>query len=836
MRSRMSIALVALAVFSCGLLYAPSVISAKNSTGLSEHTHILEISKSVPAQLNYQGFLASASDSSAVTATLEMTFRLYDSEEKGVELWSETHPAIEINNGLFQVLLGSVTVFPDGLFDGSDMWLQTEAGMEILAPRKQLVSVAYSRMAGEAAHAVTADEATTADQAYNAVEAQHAVHADTAAYSPSVAAWTVSGDDVYRETGNVGIGTASPAYPLDVSGNVHAAAYYGDGSNLTGISGTTDNDWTISGDDVYHFTGNVGIGTASPVAKLHVDSEGNTEVKIEHDDVSNLISLYADTHRTGYLEKNDDDERLYLSADGSTDQVTILESSGNVGIGTISPAAKLDVNGDVNTDSLYKIGGTTVLSTEGLQNVFVGAGAGGNNTGGWVTFVGASAGQNNQGNDNVFVGRRAGYSNTTGGSSTYLGQAAGYSNNDGSENTFLGSAAGYKNTAGSQNTYLGRHAGYSNITGTGNVFIGCKAGYYETGSDKLYIANSSAKDAALISGDFSTGRVGIGKTSPSAPLDVSGYVNADLGGGGGVALKADGLEAVRVSSPGAVSYFTWGYGATANYFPDPIGIGTTDPVEDLDIRLATPSLRIAADNNSESSLQLYEMDGSEPYGFELQYEGDDDNLSLWSRGFGTFDYRRMVWQSNGNVAIGTEFAGSQLTVVGGDETGIGASCYSSTHPALSANNELSGPSLRTYHGDIEIYFANDKLGYDLPDGYRLYVSGSAYCTGSWSSSDGRYKRDIRAVEDPLEKVCDMRGVSFIWNTGEYPDRGFSEGRHYGVIAQELEKVLPKSVKEDSRGDKAVAYDEIIPVLIEAVKELSEENDLLKSRIEALEKR
>ena len=303
-----------------------------------------------------------------------------------------------------------------------------------------------------------------------------------------------------------------------------------------------------------------------------------------------------------------------------------------------------------------------------------------------------------------------------------------------------------------------------------------------------------------------------------------------------MALKADGLEAVRVSSPGAGSYFTWGYGTTANYFPDPIGIGITDPAEDLDVRGSTPTLRIAASNNSESSLQLYEMDGSTPYGFELQYEGDDDNLSLWSRGFGTFDYRRMVWQSNGNVAIGTDFAGSQLTVVGSDETGIGASCYSSTHPALSANNELSGPSLRTYHGDIEFYYGKLLVGYGAPDTYRLYVSGEAYSTIGWSSSDGRYKDTIREIEDPLEKVLNMRGVSYSWKTDEYPDKGFPTGRHYGVIAQELEKVLPEGVKEDSSGDKAVAYTEIVSVLIEAVKELSEDNAELRSRIAALERR
>jgi hypothetical protein len=221
-----------------------------------------------------------------------------------------------------------------------------------------------------------------------------------------------------------------------------------------------------------------------------------------------------------------------------------------------------------------------VLSAAGAQNIFVGLGAGANNTGGWLTFMGASAGFNNQGNDNVFVGRRAGYSNTTGGSNTFLGQAAGYDNIDGNENTFLGSAAGYKNTTGSGNTCLGRHAGYFNSVGDSNVFIGYKAGYHETGSNNLYIANGPDTSDVLIYGDFSTGNIGIGTVSPAQKLDVAGIINLNSGiPGAGVALLVNGEEAVWYND----FYFSWGYGGTANYFADWVGIGTSAPARNLHV-------------------------------------------------------------------------------------------------------------------------------------------------------------------------------------------------------------------------------------------------------------
>ena len=123
-----------------------------------------------------------------------------------------------------------------------------------------------------------------------------------------------------------------------------------------------------------------------------------------------------------------------------------------------------------------------------------------------------------------------------------------------------------------------------------------------------------------------------------------------------------------------------------------------------------------------------------------------------------------------------------------------------------------------------------------PGAYKLYVSGNAYTTGTWGSSDIRWKKNIATLESSLEKVLQLRGVSYDWKTEEYPDKGFTEGRQIGFIAQEVEPILPEVVKTDSDGYKALAYDKIAAVLVEAMKEQQSQIEALKARIEALENR
>jgi len=80
-------------------------------------------------------------------------------------------------------------------------------------------------------------------------------------------------------------------------------------------------------------------------------------------------------------------------------------------------------------------------------------------------------------------------------------------------------------------------------------------------------------------------------------------------------------------------------------------------------------------------------------------------------------------------------------------------------------------------------------------------------------------------------MSSLQGVSYEWKTEEYPDFGLTEGKQIGLVAQDVEQVLPELVSEDKDGYKSVSYTKLTAVLVEAVKELKAENQKQKELME-----
>jgi hypothetical protein len=104
------------------------------------------------------------------------------------------------------------------------------------------------------------------------------------------------------------------------------------------------------------------------------------------------------------------------------------------------------------------------------------------------------------------------------------------------------------------------------------------------------------------------------------------------------------------------------------------------------------------------------------------------------------------------------------------------------------------------------------------------------------SSDRRFKKNITPFARSLEKISLLQPVQFSWRADEYPDRHFGTSHSFGLIAQDVEAVLPELVTTDEEGYEAVRYSALPMYMLQAIKELKAENDALKARLQAQDER
>jgi hypothetical protein len=270
-----------------------------------------------------------------------------------------------------------------------------------------------------------------------------------------------------------------------------------------------------------------------------------------------------------------------------------------------------------------------------------------------------------------------------------------------------------------------------------------------------------------------------------------------------------------------------------------VGIGTTSP---------TNKLHVNGGSIFNQNGFLY-MSNQFPivWGAAVSIEGDNAAGTLTLK---TESSHRIFINNVGNVGINTTAPQQLLHVLGatngymmvqGANDAGQAGIYFKKEDTTGTMDRTKG--LIVFHTNVGSGFGRGHLGFCLnsaesnatvsvsDEKFRMVDNGDFLADGdvvaySTTISDERYKTNITPIESALDKVNQMRGVSFDWTA-------VRSGREFGVIAQEIEKIAPEVVSEKEllNGEtmKTVSYTSLVPFLIESIKELT-------ARVEELEQK
>ncbi len=667
---------------------------------------------------------------------------------------------------------------------------------------------------------------------------------------------------------------ASPATGLIIFQNApdSIGLYYYNGSGWTWILANSNSDtlaWRTGG-NTGTVDGNHFIGTKDNIP---------FNIKVNNQKAGRIDHIGWNTFY-GYQAGNANGSAIHNTAVGYQAFLSNTSGNNNTAIGTL--AANANTSGGENTAMGY---GASYINTVGSGNTTYGfysmynnvAGSfgtavgyqamlyanntttpfiNGNSAFGYEAMKGSTTPSANTGNFNNALGYRSLWNNSTGGSNTALGATAMFSNTSGGGNTAIGNGALYLNAGGDQNTAIGvnalqastsglqntalgvnslytnatgnyntaigSNAGYSLTAGSNNVFLGYQAGYNETGSNKLYIANSSS-NPPLLYGDFSTGRIGIGTITPGEKLEVNGNIQ----------LTTGGIVQAAPSTSGS------SYSITLRGGDPYVPVGGSGG-----------SVNITATNNMPS--------GGSGYG-NLGTSGAI-NLTAgsgYNSGGGHINItagQTSCWALASNSHADVNIQGGQnlvaadaasINVQGGGTVGVGCPTANANGGNLILKSGI-GTGTGT-QGTIQLLNGNVGIGTSAPSS-KLEVCGNTRIIGTLNvsstvtsssgitcPSDIRYKKNIVPLDNPIEKLMQVNAVQYNWRKEEFPNMNFNDKPQTGFIAQELEKVFPEMVFTDEAGYKSVDYSRLTPLLVETIKEQQKEIKAISARLTEVEK-
>jgi hypothetical protein len=688
---------------------------------------------------------------------------------------------------------------------------------------------------------------------------------------------------IIGNNGNVGIGNFSLSYPtakLVVDGQVKiTGGFPGSGkvltSNADGLAswqtpaGGGDNDWNNDGNDIYSaLPGYVGVGISSPAEKLDVVGHINSTETYKLDGATVL--------------SNQGTYNIFVGQGAGLSNTTGSANSA-IGVNTLYSNTEGHHNSAIGDDVLYSNNTGSNNSAMGDSALYS------NTTGSGNSAIGDEAlYYNTIGNNNAVVGSSANMHNKEGSNNTIIGSQAGWGtpNHSKSGNVFIGFKAGYyeigddrlyiENSDSASPLIYGEFDndlvainGQLKITGgspgSGKVLTSDADGLasWQTpaaGGDSDWTVSGDDMHSAI------SGNVGIGTTTPDEKFVVK--VEGPMWGHSNFALEAYDSTNQWDMTVGGSDQFYIGYNDSTKLVIDTdanVGIGTNSPQSRLHVNGA---MRLGG---ASRSYEINEVTTSDAGGWtdHIDYggiaigsqSGINQQMFMFTDGADTQSIFTVAtsendgssWEAdftiaqNGNVGLGaTPETSTQFKVSTSDER---AGYFSSSTTGLAfgvqALAQTSGGST-CYGGYFQATGATTNYGIYAQatgPGYAglfsgdVSVSGDVYCVALHESSDERLKTNVKEINGALKKVEQLRGVTFEWNESSKDVAGIEPGKkQLGVIAQDVEKVLPELVSTDDDGYKSVDYSKLTAVLIQAVKELHSENESLKKRLYALEQK
>jgi hypothetical protein len=630
---------------------------------------------------------------------------------------------------------------------------------------------------------------------------------NTANYTPTIVLGQQTGATAYTErlridsAGNVGIGTTAPSEKLEVNGNIK-------GTQLC-IGTDCRSAWPALGGG-----GTVtSVGTGAGLLGGPITGSGTLSVDVGTS-ANQIVQL--------------DSSAKLPAVDGSA--LTNLNAT-SLASGTVPAARMPALTGDVTTTTgstattLAQIHGKNIVITTPISGDLLKY-----NGTSWTNGPLSSADlsdsssliKSSQMPANCTAGQTLTFSSPTGSwiCSSIVVTASNFSSQ--TQNTFLAAPNGSTGTP-TFRAIASADLPSGTLSGSGT------AGYVPYYSGASTLANSVIYQNG--------GNVGIGTTAPRAPLEVmptltGGQWNtvaiygSDISYGGGLSIRsyrdgatpANRLVALQASEASNASTIPTGSPHDLLLQPDggSVGIGTSTP---------TSRLSVQSGGSQGAGFFTSAITGSPTpsiYGISSVTQYTDMGNATQITGARSF----VSNTSTGTIVTAIALDGTVSSGGGSITYGYGARINSVTATnygygvnigTISAANKWS---LYASDSTAPSYFAGKVgIGTDSP-AYTLHVNGSVAGTSSYNNlSDRRLKENIVPLENSLEKILSLRGVSFDWRKKEYPSMNFDRLHDIGVIAQEVETVFPEAVTNGSDGFKTVAYAKLVAPLIQSTKEL-----------------